>query len=93
LVRLGQVNSPAVQEKPKRIFVVVVSVAGRRFGLVVESLIGEEELVIKPLEDQLIASSFVSGASILGDGTVVLILNVTALMPRPSKSQLTGATT
>jgi chemotaxis protein histidine kinase CheA len=53
---------------------------------------GEEELVIKPLEDQLIASSLVSGASILGDGTVVLILNMTALMPRVPKTPTVGAT-
>jgi chemotaxis protein histidine kinase CheA len=53
---------------------------------------GEEELVIKPLEDQLIASPLVSGASILGDGTVVLILNMTALMPRLPSVPGIGAT-
>ncbi len=92
LVRLGQSGPQPARESPKRIFVVVVGVGGRRFGLVVDSLMGEEELVIKPLEDQLIASSLVSGASILGDGTVVLILNMTALMPRLPKSPSMGAT-
>ena len=91
LVRLGQAGPQPRAESPKRIFVVVVGVGGRRFGLVVDSLIGEEELVIKPLEDQLIASSLVSGASILGDGTVVLILNMTALMPRVPKTPAVGA--
>ena len=91
LVRLGQAGPHARAESPKRIFVVVVGVGGRRFGLVVDSLMGEEELVIKPLEDQLIASSLVSGASILGDGTVVLILNMTALMPRVPKTPAVGA--
>jgi two-component system chemotaxis sensor kinase CheA len=92
LVRLGQAGPHPRAESPKRIFVVVVGVGGRRFGLVVDSLMGEEELVIKPLEDQLIASSLVSGASILGDGTVVLILNMTALMPRVPKTPTVGAT-
>jgi len=92
LVRLGQGGSLPLRERPKRIFVVVVGIGGRRFGLVVDSLMGEEELVIKPLEDQLIASSLVSGASILGDGTVVLILNMTALMPRVSKAPSPGVT-
>jgi two-component system chemotaxis sensor kinase CheA len=92
LVRLGHPGPQPRRESPKRIFVVVVGVAGRRFGLVVDSLMGEEELVIKPLEDQLIASTLVSGASILGDGTVVLILNMAALMPRLPKAPTLGAT-
>jgi two-component system chemotaxis sensor kinase CheA len=89
LVRLAKFAPQ--REKPKRIFVVVVGVGGRRFGLVVDSLMGEEELVIKPLEDQLVASPLISGASILGDGTVVLILNMTALMPRAPKTPSLGA--
>ena len=91
LVRLGRNGATPPREKPKRIFVVVVGVAGRRFGLVVDSLMGEEELVIKPLEDQLIASPLISGASILGDGTVVMILNMAALMPRVPKVPGPGA--
>ncbi len=92
LVRLAKVSPDPAREAPKRIFVVVVGVAGRRFGLVVDSLMGEEELVIKPLEDRLIASSLVSGASILGDGTVVLILNMTALVPRVPNAPNLGVT-
>jgi two-component system chemotaxis sensor kinase CheA len=91
LVRLGRNGAAPPREKPKRIFVVVVGVGGRRFGLVVDSLMGEEELVIKPLEDQLIASPLISGASILGDGTVVMILNMAALMPRVPKVPGPGA--
>jgi two-component system chemotaxis sensor kinase CheA len=93
LVRLGRNGAAPPREKPKRIFLVVVGVGGRRFGLVVDSLMGEEELVIKPLEDQLIASPLISGASILGDGTVVMILNMAALMPRVPKVPGPGATT
>ncbi len=91
LVRLGRNGATPPREKPKRIFVVVVGVGVRRFGLVVDSLMGEEELVIKPLEDQLIASPLISGASILGDGTVVMILNMAALMPRVPKVPGPGA--
>jgi len=72
--------------------VIVVSAGTRRFGIIVDKLLGEEELVIKALEDRLVASEFVSGASILGDGTVVLILNVVALIARLSKHQPLGAT-
>jgi two-component system, chemotaxis family, sensor kinase CheA len=77
----------------KRMFVVVVSLGDRQFGLVVDRLIGEEELVIKALDDHLVATDLVSGASILGDGTVVLILNLASVITRLSKiRKLVGAT-
>jgi chemotaxis protein histidine kinase CheA len=53
---------------------------------------GEEELVIKALEDDLVTSPLVSGASILGDGTVVLILNVPAVVSHLSRVPALGAT-
>ncbi len=75
-----------------RLFVVVIGAGSRRFGLAVDSLAGEEELVIKALEDQLITSPLVSGASILGDGTVVLILNIAAVINHLSRIPAMGAT-
>ncbi len=66
----------------RKLFVIVVALAGRKFGLVVERLAGEEELVIKALDDHLTATDLVSGASILGDGTVVLILNIAAIVEK-----------
>jgi two-component system, chemotaxis family, sensor kinase CheA len=75
----------------KRVFIVVVSIADRKFGLVVDRMVGEEELVIKALDDHLVATDLVSGASILGDGTVVLILNLSAVVPRFAKHPV-GAT-
>ena len=92
LVRLDRLGPQAVEEKGNRIFVIVIGAAGRRFGLAVDSLMGEEELVIKALEDHLIASPLVSGASILGDGTVVLILNVPAVISHLSRIPAVGAT-
>jgi two-component system chemotaxis sensor kinase CheA len=76
-----------------KMFVVVTALGDRKFGLVVDQLVGEEELVIKALDDQLVATELVSGASILGDGTVVLILNIASVVARLGRSQLTmGAT-
>ena len=66
----------------KKLFIVVVSMGDRKFGLVVDSLIGEEELVIKTLDDHLVATDLVSGASIRGDGGVVLILNIPSVISR-----------
>ncbi len=77
----------------KKMFVVITALGDRKFGLVVDSLVGEEELVIKALEDQLVATDLVSGASILGDGTVVLILNIASVVAKLGRLQTTmGAT-
>jgi two-component system, chemotaxis family, sensor kinase CheA len=93
LVRLNHLGSGLAKEASyKRIFVVVIGMSGRRFGLAVDSLIGEEELVIKALEDRLVSTPLVSGASILGDGTVVLILNVPAVIAQLSRIPAVGAT-
>jgi two-component system, chemotaxis family, sensor kinase CheA len=64
------------------VFVLVIRNGDRKFGLVVDGLVGEEELVIKAIDDQQIETDLISGASILGDGRVVLILNLTALLER-----------
>ncbi len=86
LVRLGSV--PPAPDPGKRIFVVVIALGERRYGLIVDALVGEDELVIKPLDGQLIASELVSGASILGDGTVVLMLNLAAVVESYSRQPL-----
>jgi two-component system chemotaxis sensor kinase CheA len=96
LVRLDQLNRIHPVEIPnntkkKRNFVVVIGIAEKRFGLVVDSMVGEEELVIKALPGEIVSSDLVSGASILGDGTVVLILNVPAILSRLSRSLPLGA--
>jgi two-component system chemotaxis sensor kinase CheA len=91
LMRLDQLEPRVRDEKTNRIFVVIIGTGTRRFGLAVDRLMGEEELVIKALEDQLVSSSLISGASILGDGTVVLILNVSALVSQYTKTALAGA--
>jgi len=85
LVRLDRLEPHALSDRAKRLFVIIIGSGGRRFGLAVDSLMGEEELVIKALEDHLVTSPLVSGASILGDGTVVLILNVPAVVSHLSK--------
>ena len=91
LVHLGSL-SPEPRDSGK-MFVVVTSLGDRKFGLVVDGLVGEDELVIKALDDHLVATELVSGASILGDGTVVLILNIASVVARLGRSQTTvGAT-
>ena len=78
LLRLGR-PAPDRDHKAK-LFVLVITVAERKYGLIVDALEGEEELVIKALDDQTFSTDLVSGASILGDGRVVLILNLIAVV-------------
>jgi two-component system chemotaxis sensor kinase CheA len=90
LSRIHAVDAPP-EAKKKRNFVIVIGAAEKRFGLLVDSLVGEEELVIKALPTEIVSSDLVSGASILGDGTVVLILNVPAVLARLSRATPLGA--
>jgi two-component system chemotaxis sensor kinase CheA len=78
LLRLGR---PVTEGDHKsKLFVLVILVGERKYGLIVDALDGEEELVIKALDDQTFSTDLVSGASILGDGRVVLILNLPAVV-------------
>lgn len=61
-------------------FIVVVGSNEKKVGLMVDSLIGEEDVVIKPLKDQFTNSPGIAGASILGDGSVSLIIDVSQLL-------------
>ncbi len=61
-------------------YIVVVGSKGPRIGILVDSLIGEEDVVIKPLKDKFTKSPGIAGASILGDGTVSLIIDVAQLL-------------
>jgi two-component system chemotaxis sensor kinase CheA len=86
LMRLGKNSSGAADERRGKIFILVINHNDRKMGLIVDSLEGEEELVIKALDDQTIATDLVSGASILGDGRVVLIMNLAAVVERFTRS-------
>jgi len=78
VLRLGR---PGLEgDRKSKLFVLVISVAEKKYGLIVDALEGEEELVIKALDDQTFSTDLVSGASILGDGRVVLILNLPAVV-------------
>ncbi|MGD8701445.1 MAG: chemotaxis protein CheA [Desulfosarcina sp.] len=83
LVRLTELlNMPgsSTDASEERLFVIVVRSATGRTGFIVDSLLGRQEVVIKPLEDYLQENSGFSGATILGDGGISLILNVDELM-------------
>lgn len=82
LVRLSRLSCKPSGHASGKVFVVVVALGDRKFGLLVDRLVGEEELVIKALDDLAVNTDLISGASILGDGTVVLILNISSVVQR-----------
>jgi len=84
LLRLGR---PAPADHNAKLFVLVILVGERKYGVIVDALEGEEELVIKALDDQTFSTDLVSGASILGDGRVVLILNLPAVVEHVARSR------
>jgi two-component system chemotaxis sensor kinase CheA len=86
LLRMGRRAAVNGDGKAK-LFVLVITVGEKKYGLIVDALEGEEELVIKALDDQTFSTDLVSGASILGDGRVVLILNLPAVVEHISKSR------
>lgn len=67
-------------ESSERSYVVIITVRERNYGILVDRLIGQEEVVIKPLDDCAKSAEEVAGATITGDGKVVLILDVAKMV-------------
>lgn len=88
LLRLDRVFRIPNDEQGDYCFVVIVGTADKRMGLMVDSLIGEEDVVIKPLRDHFTNSPGIAGASILGDGSVCLIIDVSQLLELGQKKEL-----
>lgn len=83
LVRLERVfNIKTRERETDKLFVVVVNLAGTQMGIVVDSLVGEQEIVIKSLGKYIGDVQGISGAAILGDGNVALIVDVPNLLKK-----------
>ncbi len=80
LIRMHQKLGAEEQENLKRWFVVVVGLADRRVGLVVDRTLGYQEIVIKPLGKFIGSLPYIAGATIMGDGTVGMILDVGSII-------------
>ncbi|TBV16264.1 chemotaxis protein CheA [Stutzerimonas kirkiae] len=72
----------AEQEMQREGHVVILSVGNQSIGFVVDQLIGQEEVVIKPLGKMLQGTPGMSGATITGDGRIALILDVPSMLKR-----------
>ena len=79
LIRLNETLDIGSSETDKK-FVIIVNVGDKTIGLLVDSLLGQQEIVIKPLGKTLKNLDQYIGATILGNGLVTLILDVGALL-------------
>ena len=81
LIRLDKLlDIQPMEEEPESLTVVVVKKGDKFAGLVVDNLMGQQEIVIKSLGKYINNNKLISGATILGDGEVALILDVNTLM-------------
>ncbi len=81
LIRLEQVlDVEPLEEKPESLTVVIVAKGNKLAGLVVDNLIGQQEIVIKSIGKYINNNKIIGGATILGDGEVALILDVNTLV-------------
>jgi len=76
----GLLDVPGEPEESENITVVVVRKGDKQAGLVVDSLIGQMEIVIKSLGKYIRINKMISGATILGDGSVALIIDANTLV-------------
>lgn len=89
VLRLSRLfNIKHTDEDTEYRFVVIVGSQEKKIGIMVDALIGEEDVVIKPLKDQYTTSPGIAGASILGDGSVSLIIDVGQLLELGVKQEI-----
>jgi len=83
LIRLSKVfRGSGANAQQDKIFVVVVKHGDFEAGLAVDRLVGQQEVVIKPLADYLTDQPGFAGASVLGDGSIALIIDLAAVLQR-----------
>lgn len=83
MMRLDQIfnaHSPGKEQKESRLHAVIVSLAEQRIALLVSSLLGQQEVVIKSLGEYLGSVPGVGGATIMDDGRVALVLDIASLV-------------
>ena len=81
IVRLDEMlDCPERDEEPENLIVVIVKKGDKQTGLVIDNLLGQQEIVIKPIGKYINIYKMISGATILGDGEVALIIDSNSLV-------------
>ena len=88
VLRLSRLFNIPENRNGEECYIVIVGTQEKKIGVMVDTLIGEEDVVIKPLRDKFTNSPGIAGASILGDGSVSLIIDVSQLLDLGVKQEL-----
>lgn len=81
IIRLDEMlDCPPSDVEPENLVVVIVKKGDKQTGLVIDNLLGQQEIVIKPLGKYINIHKMISGATILGDGEVALIIDSNSLV-------------
>ena len=85
LLRMADFYKVETSKELENPYIVIVKAAERKLGLIVDTLLGQEEIVIKPLGELLKDTKGISGATIMGDGLVTLIVDIATLVGEQRK--------
>jgi two-component system chemotaxis sensor kinase CheA len=96
LLRLENVLSiPSMEDEERGQYVVLIGLAEQRIGIVVDELLGQKEIVVKSLGDYLEDVPGIAGSTILGDGRVIMIIDIAEIfnsMGKPGRRVLAHST-
>ena len=84
--RKGGVGA-ALRAESNKSFAIILAIGSKRYGLIADELIGEQELVIKPLDSRWVQNDALAGAAVLGDGRVALIMDAEMFLRRAIKHE------
>ncbi len=86
IIRPGRIfNLPNCNDEKNELFVIVVGIAEKKWGILVEQIIGQQDVVIKPLGKSLGKIKPIAGATDLGDQKVVLVIDIAAFVERAAE--------
>ncbi len=90
ILRLNRLFNIKKHDDGEYCFIVIVGSQEKKIGVMVDALIGEEDVVIKPLHDQFTSSPGIAGATVLGDGSISLIIDVSQLLELGVRQELSA---
>ncbi len=85
IIRLSKIFDIETDEANDSYYVIIINFADRRVGILVDSIVRDEDIVIKPLTNKYSITEGISGATISGDGTIGLILDIGQLVDLGTK--------
>jgi len=80
-------SGAALRPEADQCFIIVLATGDKQYGVVADDIVGEQELVIKPLDSHWVQNDALAGASVLGDGRVALIMDSEVILRKAVKHE------